>query len=226
MAHSRNAEHSLLLPFPQEIRNEITAYLDPFSLANAIRSGKVPNELTSRALFGGLWTLFLSMQEIEELKNGLTERGNAILIGYGLDYLYNTCLSSDKGPPYTPIHIILTWVYAKESINIKERSLQIPEYNVVLWIKKPDILFNSNGITVEALDNFINTSYEAKILYFKDNDYKLHLVTTRPREPDYTRPVRFQFEFDVQSLHIPLCLQSWKRASGILLSPVDNIVKE
>lgn len=59
----------------------MAAYLDPFSLANAIRSASLYYSSTSRALFGGIWAALLSMKGIEELKDGLAEQGNAILIG-------------------------------------------------------------------------------------------------------------------------------------------------
>ncbi|PTB40430.1 hypothetical protein M441DRAFT_48268 [Trichoderma asperellum CBS 433.97] len=220
MTHSPTVKHFLPLPIPQEIRNEVATYLDPFSLANAIRSGRLPYDLTSRALFGGIWTLLLSMKGVEELKNGLTEWGNAILIGSDLDRVYNLCLNSDNHPPCTPTHIILTWLDAEASISIREGRFKMPEYNVILWIKKPDMLFDANGITVDSFNNFIDNNRQTKVLYFKDNKYTIRLADMRPRERNHTRPVQFQLWFNLEIPYSTLCLQSWQRPRCIPSLPV------
>lgn len=226
MTNRPNIKHSLPLPIPQEIRNEVAAYLDPFSLANAIRSGKLPYNLTSRALFGGIWTALLSMKGIEELEDGLledglTEQGNAILIGNGLERLHNLCLNSDNHPTCAPTHIILTWLYAKANISIKEGRFEIPEYNVILWIKKPDMVFDANGITVDNLDNFIDNNRQTKILYFKHDKYAIRPVDMRTRERNHTRPVQFQLWFNLKHPNLTLCIQSWQKPRCITSTPVE-----
>lgn len=178
--NSRNEKQFSLASIPPELQHEIFTHLDPFSLANVVRSGiMISTTLIPRALFGGLWTLLLSMNDLNELEKGLTERGNAFLIGYGLEQLYTKCLGADEDIlPSNTIHIILTWVYAKNDLTLKQRSFQIGEYNIILWIKKPDILFGGNGITVNDASDFICRSYETKIFSFKNDDYKMNTVCT------------------------------------------------
>lgn len=224
-----NAKECITLPFPQEIQNEIFASLDPFSLVHVAESGiRLSRELSARAIFGNIWSSLLSMQNIQELTNGLTEQGNAFLIGHGLQNLHNNNFKTNKSLPCAPIHIILTWVHAKKTLKIKQGHFLIPEHNIILWIKKPDILFDTNGITAERLGNYIHNNQQTKILYFK-GDYNLHSVHLRSREPEYSRPFPFQFEAELQHPCLLLCLQSWKAwntVSEVLPSPSDNLDEE
>lgn len=182
-------------PLPQKITDEGLKYLDRVSLACITRVGvKLDESLLPRAQNGGVWASIFGRESINYLQNLLGEKGNAFLIGYDLQKLYNERLYNKKIPS-CPSHLILTCIDETGELKPND-SYYSKESNVYILIQKPGFLLGRRGILVDNLNYYITKDLRTSILSFR-GDERLRTVEVRLRERKYLRRAPYQYEFNI-----------------------------
>lgn len=154
--------------------------LDHCTSAAALRAGLCLSEDTfRRALHACIWSTIFKRKDFDLVHKATRESGNVFLIGHGLRYLYENLRGAATNIP-SPIKLLCLWQSDHRPV-LKSKC----QRRIVKFSPDTDIILQLGAVGgyVPDLSDLIrknNGIVETDVLYFHDQEWKLHTVPLRP----------------------------------------------
>ncbi|KAH8669211.1 hypothetical protein BGZ61DRAFT_537673 [Ilyonectria robusta] len=156
-----------------------------------------------------VWRFISNENDIKLFNRAFSNKGNAFLIGKDLEYLYNGLRSVLAGNPLHRHHLILSWESPPGWLRIDWKA---HETFMEIHYRNPDVTLRHaepnmwHVIEVDDLANYIQKdsgNLRTKILYFKDERFRLHTVDLmyKPSSNDDLEATQHQYAFEMEKEH-------------------------